>query len=86
MNRIKLLSDFDGVWTNQEEEADYVRDYIVSELSNITGSSKNKIQKLLDGIKSEMDKAPHKYGWMNNGEVAAYYKEDRLADNNAVFD
>lgn len=33
-----------------------------------------------------MDKETYKYGWFNNGGMAAYYQEDPFGDNNAIFD
>ncbi len=86
MKKIKLISDFDGIWTNQNIEAEYVWEYILSSLSDLTGSDKEKIQNLLAKCKSEMDKETYKYGWFNNGGMAAYYQEDPFGDNNAIFD
>ena len=83
---IKLLSDFDGVWTDQQSEAEYVWNYIVTRLSQLTGDSPKTIQALLDESKKDMDKSPYEYGWFNNGSVAAYYQEDPFGDNNAIFD
>lgn len=86
MKKIKLISDFDGIWTNQNIEAEYVWDYIISSLSELTGSGKELIQNNLNKCKSEMDKETYKYGWFNNGSIAAYYQEDPFGDNNAIFD
>jgi len=83
---IKLLSDFDGVWTDQQSEAEYVWNYIVTRLSQLTGDSPKVIQALLDESKKDMDKSPYEYGWFYNGLVAAYYQEDPFGDNNAIFD
>jgi hypothetical protein len=44
---VKLLSDFDGVWTNQDIEADYVWKYIINCLSNLTGETPDVMDKLL---------------------------------------
>ncbi len=86
MKKIKLISDFDGIWTNQNIEAEYVWEFILSSLSDLTGSGKDKIQNILAKCKSEMDKQASKYGWFNNGSIAAYYQEDPFGDNNAIFD
>ena len=83
---IKLLSDFDGVWTDQQSEAEYVWNYIVTRLSQLTGDSPKVIQALLDESKKDMDKSPYEYGWFYNGLVAAYYQEDPFGDNNAILD
>jgi FMN phosphatase YigB (HAD superfamily) len=82
---IKLISDFDGVWTDQQSEAEYVWNYIVTRLSQLTGEPPLTIEGLLDESKKDMDKSPHEYGWFNNGYIAAFYQEDPFGDNNAIF-
>lgn len=86
MKKIKLISDFDGIWTNQNIEAEYVWDYILSSLSELTGFNKEKIHIILSKCKSEMDKETYNYGWFFDGKIAAYYQEDPFGDNNAIFD
>jgi hypothetical protein len=76
---VKLVSDFDGVWTNQEIEAEYVWKHIIDTVSALTGE-------LLNGCKKEMDRQPYEYGWFFDGMIAAYYQEDPFGDNNAIFD
>ena len=44
---LKLLSDFDGVWTNQETEARYVRDYLIKKISELTGDSTDTVKNLI---------------------------------------
>ncbi len=83
---VKLISDFDGVWTNQEVEADYVWNYITASIASLTGDSPKTINDLLTQSKMEMDLAPYDYGWFNNGKISAYYQEDPFGDNNAIFD
>ena len=86
MKKIKLISDFDGIWTNQNIEAEYVWEYILNSLSELTDHDKARIQNILTECKSDMDKEPYKYGWFNNDRIAAYYHEDPFGDNNAIFD
>lgn len=83
---VKLLSDFDGVWTNQETEALYVSSYIVSRLSQISGYSSKEINELWIQCQNDMDERPYDYGWKTNGHFACYYREDPFGDNNAIFD
>lgn len=86
MSIVKLVSDFDGVWTNQEIEADYVWKHIINSVAALTGESKESVEGLLNGCKKEMDRQPYEYGWFFDGSVAAYYQEDPFGDNNAIFD
>ncbi|MBZ0203154.1 MAG: hypothetical protein K8I03_09085 [Ignavibacteria bacterium] len=82
----KLVSDFDGVWTNQEVEAEYVWRFILTRISGLTGESSAMVDEILQQCRSEMDKTPYDYGWYYDGEIAAYYQEDPFGDNNAIFD
>jgi len=83
---VKLISDFDGVWTNQESEADYVWKYIVTRLSELSGFSEAEVDKLLNECKRDMNKSPYDYGWHSNSQICCYYQEDPFGDNNAIFD
>ena len=83
---IKLISDFDGVWTNQETEAGYVWDFIVNEISVLTKDKPEIINSLMLECKKEMDRAPYDFAWYSNGGISCYYQEDPFGDNNAIFD
>lgn len=86
MSKIKIVSDFDGIWTNQAIEAKYVWEFINSSLSDLTNIAPEEIERLLQGCKDEMNKEAYKYGWINGGAIAAFYREDPYGDNNAIFD
>lgn len=83
---VKLISDFDGVWTNQEIEADYVWKHIIKRLNELTGDSPDVLENLLAECKKDMDRSPWEYGWFWDGAVSCYYQEDPFGDNNAIFD
>lgn len=83
---VKLISDFDGVWTNQAVEADYVWNYIISSISTFTEDTPKHINSLLIECKKEMDSTPYEYGWFNNGTISTYYQEDPFGDNYAILD
>jgi hypothetical protein len=86
MGKIKLVSDFDGIWTDQDKEAVYVKDFIISRLSEILETSKENAEKIFRSVKEEMNKEPHQHGWKNNNNIACYYQEDPFGDNNAIFE
>lgn len=85
MTKLKLVSDFDGIWTNQNIEAEYVWNYILNSVSELSGNSLEATKKFFEQCKSEMNKSPEKYGWTVAGEIAVFYKEDPYGDNNAIF-
>lgn len=84
--KFKLLSDFDGVWTNQNIEAEYVSNYIIDSVSELSTMSKDETKDFFFRCRKEMDKEPLKYGWVNNRMVACFYGEDPYGDNNAIFE
>jgi len=83
---MKLVSDFDGIWTNQHKEAEYVWEFIINYLCEITNKDKNFMSTTLQECRDEMNKEPFKYGWINGEMIACYYHEDPFGDNNAIFD
>ncbi len=82
---MKLVSDLDGVWTDQDKEARFVGQYIVKKLSEMTNFTADELKELIEGCRKEMDKTPYEYGWFYNGHISAYYHEDPFGDNNAIF-
>src|SRR5436853_727569 len=85
MKSLKLVSDFDGIWTDQPDEAAYVWNYIIKKLTQLTKLPESEINRIIQGSKKDMDRYPYKYGWMNHGKTAAFYHEDPFGDNNALF-
>ncbi|MCC6866550.1 MAG: hypothetical protein IT280_10370 [Ignavibacteria bacterium] len=83
---IKLISDFDGVWTNQDAEAEFVWNYIINAVAGLTGFTPNEVDNLLNKCKQEMNNTPYEFGWFNNNYLSVYYQEDPFGDNNAIFD
>jgi hypothetical protein len=83
---VKLISDFDGVWTNQDAEAVYVWDYITNTIALLTGDTPASLNNTLLECKKEMDRYPYEFGWFYDRSIAAYYQEDPFGDNNAIFD
>ncbi|MEO8665043.1 MAG: hypothetical protein ABI462_06065 [Ignavibacteria bacterium] len=86
MKKIKLVSDFDGIWTDQKKESEHVWNYIVSSAAELSGKTQKDTRNFFRLCRQRMDKDPGKYGWVNAGEIAAFYKEDPYGDNNAIFD
>jgi FMN phosphatase YigB (HAD superfamily) len=83
---IKLLSDFDGVWTDQESEADYVNKFIIRKISDLSKFNPAEVREILKECRKTIEKTPHNYGWHFENYFACYYGEDPFGDNNAIFD
>lgn len=82
--RFKILSDFDGVWTNQGPEAALLLDWTVDKLAEFAGVPKAQAQDELGVLLAAMKEAPEKHGWAPDGRITAYLDEDPLLEANAL--
>ena len=79
MPRLKILSDFDGVWTDQGLEAEEVRRWIVEESARVLGEALDGVADELSGFAERMMAEPHAWGWAPDGtRISAYVDEDPL--------
>ncbi len=85
MKSLKLLSGFDGIWTNQEKEAEYVWDTIHKKLRQVTKFSESEIKNIFDEAESDMNRTPYENGWMNEEKISAFRGEDPFGDIYALF-
>jgi hypothetical protein len=81
---MKLLTDFDGVWTDPREEAALGYDFIIDEVCRITGADRETIQARISSIRDEVLSQPLLHGWESNGAIAAFSEEDPYITNNAI--
>ena len=81
---MKLLTDFDGVWTDPSNEAHFIADIIVDQVTRLTESDRPAIQQRLDTLRQEILAAPTEHGWESAGALSAYADEDPYILNNAV--
>jgi hypothetical protein len=72
---MKLLSDFDGVFTNQDAEA--------AEVGRVLDERVGDVQ-LLRELRDEVKARPSLYGWFSGGVLSCYADEDPYVFNNAV--
>jgi phosphoglycolate phosphatase-like HAD superfamily hydrolase len=81
---IKILSDFDGVWTDQALEAEYVRRFAIDALAHATGSSAAVVEGDWNAFVRTTKAEPHAHGWAPDGRITAYVDEDPLCEGSAV--
>jgi hypothetical protein len=81
---MKLLTDFDGVWTDPSEEAAVGFDVIVDEVSRLTGKNSTEILPRIRSIREDVLADPTNHGWESNGALAAFSEEDPYITNNAI--
>ena len=74
--RMKILTDFDGVITDQTEEGLLERRLFRDEMVRASGQSSADVDALLARVESEVDAHPSRYGWEHHGRISAYADED----------
>ena len=81
---MKLLSDFDGVWTDPEPEANAVRSTMIARTSALSGLSAEQVDADLRQLASIALATPAEHGWSPNGRISAFADEDPLILGNAA--
>ena len=82
--KLKILSDFDGVWTNQGPEAALLLDWIIGKLAELAQVPKSEAESELRGLCAQMKAAPAQHGWAPDGRISAYLDEDPLVESSAL--
>ncbi len=82
--RLKILSDFDGVWTNQGPEAALLLDWMMAKLGELANIPLGQAKEELTALCSTMKRAPHEHGWAPDGRLSAYLDEDPLVESSAL--
>jgi FMN phosphatase YigB (HAD superfamily) len=81
---MKLLFDFDGVLTEQTEEADRVLEIFREEIARVVGAEATEVSAEIERASAAIAAAPHKHGWVSHGRVSAYANEDLFIRNNGL--
>lgn len=80
----KILSDFDGVWTDQAIEAVCVRRFAIDALAAAAGRSHADAEADYTAFAREVGERPGDHGWAPDGRISAYVDEDPLCECSAV--
>ena len=78
MVKLKLVSDFDGVWTDPVPEADMMGRVMVEEFVRCGALSGRSVKKTLESVQRHLMANHSEYGWVSNGRISAYVDEDPL--------
>jgi phosphoglycolate phosphatase-like HAD superfamily hydrolase len=81
---LKLLSDFDGVWTDQAIEAEGVLLYTAAEAARLAGIAQNRALADFRAFEAEVLSRPELHGWAPDGRISAYVDEDPFCRSNAI--
>jgi hypothetical protein len=82
--RFKILSDFDGVWTDQGPEAAVLVRGCIAALAEIAGIPVDEAAAEVEALRQQMAAAPHEHGWAPDGRICAYVDEDPLVESSAL--
>ena len=81
---MKIVSDFDGVLTDQTEEAGRVRALFRDALVRLTALGEEGTDSAIARAEEAMDETPWKHGWWSEDRVTAFANEDLFIRNNAL--
>lgn len=81
----KILSDFDGVWTNQGLEARENVRRVGEELGSLLGWDGPTAAAKMEWLEGKVSSAPTQWGWAPDGRrISAYVDEDPLCLSSAM--
>ena len=81
---MKILSDFDGVWTDQAFEAQSVQLWMEAEAARLAGVSPDRARAEFAEFEVAVRARPGDFGWAPDGRITAYVDEDPFCSTNAL--
>ncbi|MEL6713337.1 MAG: hypothetical protein AAFP86_06160, partial [Planctomycetota bacterium] len=81
---MRIVSDFDGVWTNQAGEAEAIRAGFARDAAALMGVPETRARAEFDGFLARTHAEPHLHGWWPRGHLTAFVDEDELLATGAV--
>ncbi|MCK6445332.1 MAG: hypothetical protein L6Q99_02980 [Planctomycetes bacterium] len=81
---IKILSDFDGVWTNQVLEAEHVKLWVATEAARLAEVDASRAREDFLHFERAVKSTPERYGWAPDGRITAYVDEDPFCEPNSI--
>lgn len=79
---MKIVSDFDGVVTEQTDEAELTRQLFIECLAE--AYDKPHVDQLIARADKALSDAPHEHGWRSQGRITAYANEDLFVRNQGL--
>jgi hypothetical protein len=80
----KILSDFDGVWTNPGEEAKGVQALMITETARLSGTELDVVAADYAVFGQIAMGSPRDHGWAPDGRITAYVDEDPFCLGNSM--
>lgn len=85
VKRIKVVMDFDGVWTDMQGQAAAVVQGAEERLGALVGLAAQEVRDLLAPAREHVQQNAHLHGWRMDGRVTAYADEDPYLMHNATM-
>ena len=82
---VRILSDFDGVWTDQGPEADHIVRFAATEIARCAGLDPDVTHQRFLALADETRLRPAQFGWAPQGRISAFVDEDPLLATNSVL-
>ncbi len=82
---MRILTDFDGVWTDQAGEARFIQAWLARVTAPILGATEAEALADFDAFFSQAMLEPGDYGWAPDGRVTGFVDEDLLLSTGSVF-
>ncbi|MBL7009542.1 MAG: hypothetical protein ISR76_11130 [Planctomycetes bacterium] len=73
---MRIVSDFDGVWTEPAREARAVHATVVRELGLVLEEAHERVEARLEEYAAAVMARPHAYGWLIDHRLASFVDED----------
>jgi FMN phosphatase YigB (HAD superfamily) len=80
----KILSDFDGVWTDQTIEAESITLFMAAELARLANRPSNRVLADVRSFAATAAADPGRHGWNPGGRITAYVDEDPFCVPNSA--
>ncbi len=81
---MRIVSDFDGVLTDQTAEADRAFDIFQALMLKETSLAADDIEALLASSREALQDAPESYGWLSGARLSAFADEDLFVRSQGV--
>lgn len=83
---MRLLSDFDGVWTHPRDEARAQGEILDAQLAEfVEPAAREETKAWIAAARAAVRAAPERYGWAPGGRVSAFADEDPFAEHSALL-
>jgi FMN phosphatase YigB (HAD superfamily) len=81
---VRILSDFDGVWTDQAREAEHVKAFQREEAARLAGVALDEARADFSAYAAAVLNEPHRFGWTPDGRITAYADEDPFCQPGSI--